>query len=300
MPASTQHSISTWSAGWAVAPGPPVWSPHSSGGWLLQGGSPPDVGAGTLSQAARPSPGPALWGSPTSPHHPGRRPGSKPCPSCATSWLARVDMGAGMADLALSSPPQIRSHAWSGPVLPSHAEPPPPPRKRRAVSTGQAREDFTSPISRPRARAQSRGRQARGKGSHATVVTDFLYKHLEGSPLKCPLRGWAWSGLVPSQDQGCTLVGAGGAQVSEGPRLEFPTFHGAQRWGGLGVRRRSPSLGCGRLTSSPGREEGLSPSGRWAEGATPQAGVPAGTEAAPGLAASPWGTGTQWLSRAQP
>ena len=27
------------------------------------------------------------------------------------------------------------------------------------------------------------------------------------------------------------LVGAGGAQVSEGPRLEFPTFHGAQQGG---------------------------------------------------------------------
>ena len=57
--------------------------------------------------------------------------------------------------------------------------------------------------------------------------------------------------------------------------------------------RRSPSLGCGRLVSSPRREEGLSPTGRWAAGATPQEAVPAGTEAAPGLAASPRGTGTR-------
>ena len=43
----------------------------------------------------------------------------------------------------------------------------------------------------------------------SAVVTGLLYKHPEGSPLRCLLRGWAWSSLAQSQDQGCTWLLAG-------------------------------------------------------------------------------------------
>lgn len=227
MPASTQHSISTWRAGWAAdALGRLCGLPTHQGAGSSRVEAPLMSVLGRSARLLAPAQGPPSGGlthfsTPSRPET-----GSEPRPSCATSCLARVDVGAGTADPVLSSPPQIRSHAWSGPVLPSRTEPPPPPRERRAASTGQAGEDLTSPISRPRARARSRGRQARGKGSHATVVTDFLYKHPEGSPLKCPLRGWAWSGLAPSQDQGCTWRGRGALRSRRGPGLSFPRSMG--------------------------------------------------------------------------
>lgn len=89
MPASTQHSILTWSAGLGRRPpGPPVWSPYPSGGWLLQGGSPPprcrcwDAQPGRSPQPRARPPGVAHFSTPPRP-----RPGSARHPSCATCAL---------------------------------------------------------------------------------------------------------------------------------------------------------------------------------------------------------------------
>lgn len=70
---------------------------------------------------------------------------------------------------------------------------------RRAANTihPAGASSHTSPACpRTRGRAQSRGCWARGKYSHTTVVTDFLYKQPEGSFLtllsSCPVREGVW------------------------------------------------------------------------------------------------------------
>lgn len=213
LPASTQHSILTWSAGLGRGPaGPPVWSPYPSGGWLLQGGSPPTpMSVLVLGRLARPLSQPRARPLGVAHFSTPSRPETRLCTPPELSHLcsALADVGAGPADPVLSSPPQMQSHAWPGLVPPGSAEPLPAPEGREGRQAPVSPEDHTSPNSRPRARAPSGGRQASGKGSHAAVVTDLLYKHPEGSPLRCLLRGWAWSGLARSQDQGCTWLGAG-------------------------------------------------------------------------------------------
>ena len=111
LPASTQHSILTWSAGLGCRPpGPPVWSPYPSGGWLLQGGTPPmsvwDAQPGRSPQPRARPPGLAHFSTP---------------PRLRHLWSVLADVGTRPAHPVLSSPPQMRSHAWSGLVPPSPA-----------------------------------------------------------------------------------------------------------------------------------------------------------------------------------
>lgn len=122
LPASTQHSILTWSAGLGCRPpGPPVWSPYPSGGWLLQGGTPPHVGVG---RSARPL---SLAQGPPSRARPLLH---------STQAAPPVVCAGGRGDPAGTPGPQLPSPdaeprlVWIGPAQPSLAEPPPAPEGR--------------------------------------------------------------------------------------------------------------------------------------------------------------------------
>lgn len=278
------------------------------------------AGAQKLSQATPPSPGPVFPGPPTSLHCPGQRHSchrAPVVPSLGRGAARHGQMrGLGQQTESSSSSPGSGapfhlgghpSHTGAPSAQPCRASAGPPGRRATAlltqVTTSSQRQSRPSSAQGPRRGAEGAGQG----GSQTTVVTDFLYKHPEGSFLTHLLRMSHEGGRVelPGVELGSGLHLVGRLRRLRPARLSrrLQKLSRRQQAGAsaspVGARiftvtdTKADQMGsCG--------DEGLSPTGRWAAGATPRVGVPAGMEAAPGLVASLWGTGRWWFSWVRP
>lgn len=131
------------------------------------------------------------------------RPLPQLCPLAFRYQLSTAGAGAGMADhVRLLSPhlePLLAGVAVTAMLvyrLPGRASASPGRGAANTIHPAGASSHASPACPWTRGRAQSRGCWARGKYSHTTVVTDFLYKQPEGSFLtllsSCPVREGVW------------------------------------------------------------------------------------------------------------